>query len=539
MASTRRVARSRPSLAVHAVALTCAVAATWRWSARARAGGLYLPGIGAVSSGRAGASAASTDNPEALLLNPARLVEVEGTQVMVAASLIDFDLSFDRFGSYDQDDLRDLPWEGADYPTMRDESSPPVGVGPYQIIPMLAIAANLDGCIPGLALAAGVYAPQSYPFRSIGADYQLDDPAAAPPPSRYDIVEQGAEFFVTSVGAAYRVTPELALGARLSVGIGRLTARTFLWGLPNFEEYTGNEAVIDLDVRDNFIPSGGLGVSYRPSPHVELAAQYSGALALVAEGTAEVQLSEHLNLIGIPAELSPTPDELARCARGGSARAYKTCAELTLPMSASLAGRYRFLDAAGRERGDVELDLGWENWSGERSSSFLVVVDARVNNAITLKDGIVRHGFRDTFAARLGGSYRVPLGAAAARELVVRGGVAYDTAAARSGWERLDFDGAARTTLAAGASLRGERLQLDLGVGAILEGTRTVGAPCNPTAQARGCTSTNMDTPLEERSGADPVNPVFEPSAQIENPINHGTYRSHYLMFMVGATASF
>ena len=121
----------------------------------------------------------------------------------------------------------------------------------------------------------------------------------------------------------------------------------------------------------------------------------------------------------------------------------------------------------------------------------------------------------------------------------MRGGVAYDTAAAKSGWERIDFDGAARTTLAAGASFRTERLQLDLGVGTILEGTRTVGEPCNPTLLDRGCDGQNRDALPEDRSGADPINPLFDSRSQAENPVNHGTYSSHYLLLMLGATARF
>ncbi len=31
-------------------------------------------------------------------------------------------------------------------------------------------------------------------------------------------------------------------------------------------------------------------------------------------------------------------------------------------MTAQLGGRYKFLDADGKQRGDVELDLDWEHW---------------------------------------------------------------------------------------------------------------------------------------------------------------------------------
>jgi long-subunit fatty acid transport protein len=506
------------------------------WSVPASAGGLYLPGIGAVSTARAGASTASVDNPEALLLNPARLVELRGTQLMIGASLIDLHLAFDRFGSYDAIDGKDLSWEGQDHPSVTDSSNPPIGIGPFQVIPMAAVTTDLGGRIPGLTVAGGMYVPQSYPLRNMGGAYRIDDPVVPPPPSRYDIVEQGAELFVTTIGAGYRVLPSLDIGARLAIGVGRITARTFLWGVPNFDEYTGNDADFKLDVRDNFMPSAGFGVSFHPRKEIDVAAQYTGEFAFVGKGSADVTVSQYLSLAGIPAEITATPDDEARCAKGGTNENLKACADLTLPMSASLAGRYKFFDSAGQERGDVELDLGWENWSAQRASSFLVVVDAKINNVVALKDGLIRHGFRDTFAARLGGSYRVPLGA---QLLTLRAGVAYDTAAAKNGWERLDFDGAARTTVALGASLRTTRVQFDLGGGAVLEGTRAVGTLCNPTPTNRGCNGTNVDAPPEDRTGADPINPIFDPNSQSESPVNHGKFSSHYLLLMVGATTFF
>jgi long-subunit fatty acid transport protein len=500
------------------------------------AGGLYLPGIGAVSTGRAGASTAAVDNPEALLLNPAKLAGLPGTQIMIGFSLIDFDLTFDRFGSYDSVTGKAVPWAGQDYPTVHESSDPPVGLGPFQAIPMFAVSSDLGRRVPGLTIAGGVYVPQSYPLRSVSPEYRIDDPVVPPPPTRYDIVKQDAEFLVATVGAAYRVLPSLDIGARFAMGSGRIKARTFVWGLPNFEESTDNDGDFELDVRDNFIPSGGFGLTYRPRKDLEVAAQYTGELAFVGKGSAKVVVSEFLTLGGVPSRINASPDELSRCEKGGSNEDLKACVDLTLPMSASIAGRYKFLDAGGNERGDLELDIGWENWSAQRASSFLVKVDAQINNLVTLNEALIRHGFQDTYSVRLGGSYRL---AVATQQLTVRAGVAYDTAAAKAGWERIDFDGAARTTLAVGASWRTPYVQFDLGGGAVLEGSRTVGSPCNPTASNQGCDGSGSETPVEDREGVDPINPVFDPDSQSQNPVNYGRYQSHYLMFMLGATAHF
>jgi hypothetical protein len=66
-----------------------------------------------------------------------------------------------------------------------------------------------------------------------------------------------------------------------------------------------------------------------------------------------------------------------------------------------------------------------------------------------------------------------------------------------------------------------------------------VGTLCNPTPTNRGCNGTNVDAPPEDRTGADPINPIFDPNSQSESPVNHGKFSSHYLLLMVGATTFF
>ena len=67
----------------------------------ADAGGLYLPGAGAVSTSRAGAAVASADDGEAFVLNPAGLAKTKGTTITVSAAIIDYAMKFSRRGDYD------------------------------------------------------------------------------------------------------------------------------------------------------------------------------------------------------------------------------------------------------------------------------------------------------------------------------------------------------------------------------------------------------------------------------------------------------
>jgi len=541
----------------------------------AAAGGLLLPGAGAVSTSRAGAAVASADDGEALVLNPAGIAKAEGTTITLSAAIIDYAMQFQRRGSYDPVTDENYPYANQPYKLVRNDASPPLGIGAMQPVPVIAVLSDLGGRVPGLHLAAGIYAPNAYPFRDLctelgtGAGCQKyefgpNTPSTIPPPpTRYDVMKQEAAVFLPSLAAAYRILPELDVGLRLSWGIANLKSTTALWGtpptMPNYEEDIRKDGVISADVTDSFVPGFGFGVTYRPTPNLELAANYSSELDVYGQGKATSTLGPSAGVPNMLSTIGPTDDISARCAPGGTADALKACIDLALPRNAQIAGRYKFLDAAGRLRGDVELDLDWENWGKSCSDSdfhggncvspdnYRVVIDAKIflNGipAITLNDATIKHGFQDTYGVRAGGSYHIPVGGARSDgshdEVIVRGGLGYETAAAKPGWLRADIDGAARTTITAGAAYRMEHYEISLGGGAILEGSPSnpnVGggsAPCNPTTAEPAC-NRSMD-----HQGPDPINPILTSDQQTLNPVAQGDYKSHYLLLMLGVSAWF
>jgi hypothetical protein len=156
------------------------------------------------------------------------------------------------------------------------------------------------------------------------------------------------------------------------------------------------------------------------------------------------------------------------------------------------------------------------------------------------KDSIIEHRLKDTFSFRLGGSYHLPLGTApGASRVILRGGVAYDTRAAEDGWLRTDFDGAARLTTALGGAYRTGRYEINVGAGYVHEGENTNAGSCNPTSTMEGCIGNGSENPIEERRGPDPINPLVVPNQQSESPVNQGTIRSSYLLFMAGISTWF
>src|SRR6185436_16484507 len=135
--------------------------------AAAHAGGLFLPGSGAISTSRAGAAVASVDDGEAIGINPAGLAKTSGTTITLSAAIIQYSMKFTRSGTYDALAADDQPYEGQPYQTVENKPSLPFGIGTFQPIPVIAIATDLGGRVPNLRLAGGLYAPNAYPFRDM------------------------------------------------------------------------------------------------------------------------------------------------------------------------------------------------------------------------------------------------------------------------------------------------------------------------------------------------------------------------------------
>ncbi|HWU87567.1 MAG TPA: outer membrane protein transport protein, partial [Kofleriaceae bacterium] len=486
--------------------------------AAAHAGGLFLPGSGAISTSRAGAAIASADDGEALSINPAGLAKTRGTTITLSAALIQYSMQFTRSGTYDALSTDDQPYEGAAYATVKNDPSLPFGIGAVQPVPVAAITTDLGGLIPKLRVAVGVYAPNAYPFRNMSQGYVFNgDYTVAPPPTRYDIMEQDGAVILPSLALAYSITPKLDVGVRLSWGFAQLKSTVALWGDPdNYEENVKKDGTLAADVTDSFIPNGALGLTFRPTPHLELAAVWTSAMPIQAKGTAQSEIGPAAGggLGGVT--IHPVDDAGARCAPGGTINELKACVGLQLPMSAVIGGRYKVLDGGGALKGDLELNVGWENW-GKRCNfiadpactspgQYRVIIDAEPHidgvPAPAFKDAVIEHRFKDTFSLRLGGSYHVPLGAGpAANRIILRGGVGYDTRAAEDGWLRADLDGAGRLTTTAGAAYRTQRFEVNVGGGYVYEGKNTNPGTCNPTATMEGCRGNGSENPIDQRRG--------------------------------------
>lgn len=495
----------------------------------AHAGGLFVPGLGPQAMGRAGAFTAKADDPSALFHNPAGFTKLVGTVVQLGSNLLDYSLGFTREGVYEDSPEGGLAYAGQPYEPVDNQARPSVGLGPMQAVPLIAMGSDLGRSVPGLHVGLGVMAPNAYPGRSLGADYLFEDPNAPPPASRYDIVEQEAATVLPSLALAYAVGDVLSVGVRLSWGFADIKASNYTWALPNYADWVAADGLFTLEARDNFVPGFGAGVLYRPIDRVELGVSYSSALHVAATGTGTTVLGSYAaDPTNGGVEDRIIPEQLWDCAQGGTPEALSMCLFLDLPQTASAGARYIIATHPRHgELADIELDVKWEDWSS--ASDYRVRVNGMSEQtAKIINESVIRHGFQDVLSVRLGGNYNVVLSDTA--RVGVRAGVAYDTAAAPNEWQRLDVDGAARTTVALGAAYQGRRFRVDVAGGMVLEGDRTV----------PGCNPANEDDPCPEGTAAlSPLQPLFRDDQRQHSPVNGGVYSSGYTMLSLGLTTWF
>src|SRR5262245_38978058 len=138
-------------------------------SKAALAGGLLLPGAGEVSTARAGTGPASTEGVEAISLNPAGMAKTDHWTITLGAAIINYDVSFQRNGTYDDDPNNAYPYEGQRYPTITNDAHPPLGIGRYQPVPVVGVVGRLgnEGALANLHAGLGLYTVNAYPFRDM------------------------------------------------------------------------------------------------------------------------------------------------------------------------------------------------------------------------------------------------------------------------------------------------------------------------------------------------------------------------------------
>jgi len=478
----------------------------------ARAGGILVGESGSQAQERGGAFVAKADDPMALSMNPAGLVNAKHIDIYLGMNLLNFSLDYQRRVT------QPIMGEPTTFPKVTNDSN-------WQPVPEIVVVEKLTS---KLAIAEGIYAPQGFPnrdFPCVANDNCTVDSAGTPAPNRYDIVHQESIVVFPSIAVAYRILPELDLGVRASWGIATAKARNFPWAGTNHAEDPGFDADFQADTSDDMVLSFGFGALFRPTPNLELGGSYSTGGQVRARGHGVTVLGNKVTFPGLGQDfIEPVPDDQAVCGHGGTAAQLTTCVDFDLPRKAQLGGRYIFRDGKGREKADIELDGRWEGHNAD--SDILVTVDGRDHILLrNLRPTLIRHGFDNVWSGRLGGSYRFDLGGD--QGVTLRGGLAYDTAAAPDSWTRLDIDGRPRASYSMGVAYDLPGWSFDAGITLVTEPDVTVTRVDNP------------DPTFDNRTQPDPAQPLFDLNQQVYHPFNEGSYSSAYVIATFGINASF
>ena len=381
-------------------------------SATAWAGGLEFPTLGTEALGRGGAFVATADDGTAAYHNPAGFALQRGTRVTLGASLIGMDLSFRRAGTYSGG-----AYSGQPFPTVSNTGDP-------TIAPNVALSTDFGGALQRGTFYVAAFPPSGNGNLQFPETVQLPNGMTAPAPQRYDVTSKGAIVAYGVVGAAYRLTDDLDVGAGFWWGYGSFDLRSIavVPGTCTAAEDPQCDVPVDIHATDSFAPSGNFGALWHPTDGFAMGASVRLPVSLEGHGRARIHMP------GGPPE-------------GQSAYAALHLAE---PLMVSAGASVR-----PTARTDIEADVGWENWSQMQN----VEVDV-VQVGVDRQPAMIPHDFRDTLTFRLGGSW---VGDAFA----LRGGAFYDQGAAPDSVTRLDFAAFDKLGATAGVGIPLGSLRLD------------------------------------------------------------------------------
>jgi len=332
-----------------------------------------------------------------------------------------------------------------------------------------------------------------------------------PSPQRYMLISTNSLALTPTIGVGWEVLDGLRVGA--SFIFGTAPSVDFVNAAPGLNGDNtipaNNDIRNELKVKDPFFPGFTLGTIWSPAENIDVAAWYKWMSDISAKGDVQTQANYFTPAVAggnksgvtygdtsepycytVPAGAMPMGQPV--CGSGNNASV-----KVPIPMEAKLGVRYHKpradipyeahrRDPIAQDLFDVEADFTWANDSAFDYLQIRFPGDAQGAGVIPANPGIpasyvppladVRHNFRDVFGVRLGGDYNV-----LPDKLAIRAGAFFETQAANSVYQNIDFDGAMRFGLALGGTLRlAKSFDVMLGYGHVFFGTLNND---NPSAQ--------------------------------------------------------
>ena len=513
-----------------------------------------FPDNGSEQEGRGGAWVARASDPLATFYNPAGLAG-QPTRLTLQANISTQNTCFARVQSA-SDPTQD-GFNGGSYPKV-------CNAGSFFPDPQLAFTYHLTDRI-GLGLA--ILGPSA-----VGAATWPTFVNGNPSPQRYMLISSNAVLLTPTIGVGWEAVDGLRLGA--SFIFGTAPSIDFVNAAPGINENpvtaSNNDIRNELKAKDPFFPGFTLGAIWSPSSNLDVAAWYKWVSDVSAKGdvttaanyftssVAKGDLSEvtygdtaepycYTLPAGTSAPAGPPP-----CGSGNNGTI-----KVPIPMEAKLGVRYHKprpelpydehrREPMAQDVFDIEADFTWANNSAFDYLQIHFPGDANGNGILPANPGIasstippnadVQHAFRDVFGVRLGGDYNV-----LPDQLALRAGAFFETQAANSIYQNIDFDGAERFGLALGGTYRvhfGSEKQhaLDFmaGYGHVFFGTLD-----NDNPNAQGLPALVGTACLNGNNNPDGSCANGAPRYRTPWPINLGTITSSINVINVGASYRF
>lgn len=366
------------------------------------ASGIAAPGIGGNFSGPV------EGNVAAIFWNPAALGQLEGTNVLGTLNLNW--LNFTYKSNTD-------PWteDPKDYPKVKSST-----LGPP---PFLGVASDIG--LEKLVWGVGFYVP--YGGVLDWPEEVTVDGETEPAPQRFGAIEVANMCYTINPAAAYRVLPNLMVGAGLSYNYSTLDADlAFKYKEPEWEfpmEGLPDQRVkiSDLELRTNekdlSASSVGwsFGILWSPLESLDIGLSYISGIKFTLKGDIEVKSDQEVRLIELNGvdQTGGTPVIVDVVLEGNGDVELNP---FNLPQMINFGAEYRPTDK-------IELDfaLRWEGWSAREYSNAIISVNVTgttdihltiFEDPLPLDEEIIETermnwDLKDAFGLRLWGKYRL------------------------------------------------------------------------------------------------------------------------------------
>lgn len=417
-----------------ATVLTALLASTL-WSITTFAGGLEFPDLGTVAIGRGAAFTARADNLSAFYYNPAGLSKSKGINVLLGANIANLNLGYTRFGSGGcwveevggqfiencEDDppsscppgeicLADPSLDHSAFPEDATAYGKVTSGHNWGALPMLVVNWGDIGNVKGLAIAVGLVPPSSFGTPTFKKDG----------PQRYALIKANHLIIFPGLGISYAPNRYIQIGGTFLSGFGHFRQSQAIRPLPqptdvnSFNERSLGDAIVAIEAKDNFIPTGTIGIMSNPLDWLELGMAVKFPAKIDAKGKVKYTASEW----DLPdSELVDGEDNMRL--------------KQHFPWVVRAGARYI------HERFDIEFDFVWENWSSLKS--FEVGMDAVLFDGnydeIEMPDVEIPKNYKDTYSFRIGSDIEVwP------KHIAVRVGAFYQSSAYPGGNSTFSVD---------------------------------------------------------------------------------------------------